>query len=327
MDAFLFTAYLDKPLWMWLGFLTLVVILVVIDLGGFNRKNEEIGIRKSLYLSSFYVGISLLFGVLIWFKMSHESALEFYTAYVIEKSLSMDNLFVMAVIFSAFSIPRKYQHRVLFWGILGVIILRGLMIGLGAALVHQFGWVLYLFAGFLVFTGIKLLFWEDDDEHEDAVTKNPVIQYLRRHFNITDKIHGQKFFVRLTEDKNTGRTALYATPLFLALITIEFADVIFAVDSVPAVFAITTDTYIVFTSNIFAILGLRALYFALSAMMKRFYYLKYSVAAVLIFIGAKVFIPLFTTINKVPAEISLSVTLGLLGFGVIYSLFKTKNSK
>lgn len=327
MIDFLFNIYLEKPLWMWLGFLALVCILVVIDLGGFNRKQEEIGIRKSLYLSGFYIAVSLLYGLWIWFKLDHQSALEFFTAYVIEKSLSMDNLFVMAVIFGALNIPRRYQHRVLFWGILGVIILRGLMIGLGAALVHEFEWVLYLFAGFLIFTGVKLLFWEEDeDDHEDTVAKNPIIKFLRRHFNITDKLHDQKFFVRLPSPKHAGKTALFITPLFLALITIEFADVIFAVDSVPAVFAITTDTYIVFTSNIFAILGLRALYFSLSAMMERFSYLKYSVAAVLIFIGAKVFVPLFTTVEKVPAAISLSVTIGLLGFGVIYSLFKTKDN-
>lgn len=326
MLDFLFYSYLDKPLWMWLGFLALVVILVAIDLGGFNRKKEAIGIRKSLYLSSFYIFIALTFGVLVWFWMGSNSALEFYTAYVIEKSLSMDNLFVIAVIFSAFNIPRQYQHRALFWGILGVIVLRGLMIGLGAALVNQFGWVLYIFGAFLMFTGVKLLFWEDSEEHEDAVKENRFIQYLQRNFNITEQMHGHKFFVRLIKDKKTGRTALYATPLFLALITIECADVIFAVDSVPAVFAITTDTYIVFTSNIFAILGLRALFFALSAMMARFYYLKYSVAAVLIFIGAKVFVPLVSNIDKVPAQISLSVTLALLSSGIVYSLMKTKDA-
>lgn len=312
---------------MWIAFLALVTVLVIIDLCGFNRGKTEISIRKSLALSCFYVVISLLFGLVLWFKMDHQSALEFYTGYVIEKSLSMDNLFVMAVIFSAFKIPRKYQHRVLFWGILGVIILRGVMIGAGAALVHQFEWVLYLFAAFLVYTGIKLLFWEeaDDDEHDDLVKKNPIIRFLRTHFNITDKLHGHKFFVRLPSTVNEAKNVLYMTPLFLALVTIEFADVIFAVDSVPAVFAITTDTYIVFTSNIFAILGLRALYFTLSAMMERFSYLKYSIALVLVFIGAKVFIPLFTSIEKVPAEISLSVTIGLLAVGMIYSLFKTKS--
>lgn len=311
-----------------MSFIALILILLAVDLGLFNRKDEEISIRKSLMLSGFYVVISLIFGLWVWYKLGQQSALEYFTGYIIEKSLSMDNLFVMAVIFSALHIPRKYQHRVLFWGIIGVIILRGIMIGLGAALVHQFEWVLYIFAAFLIFTGIKLLFWEDDGEdHEKTIENNPIIRYLRKHFKITDQLHDQKFFVRLTEDKHTGRTALYMTPLFLALITIEFADVIFAVDSVPAIFAITTDTYIVYTSNIFAILGLRALYFSLSAMMARFEYLKYSIAVVLTFIGIKVFIPLFTDIEKVPAEISLGVTLGLLSVGIIYSLFKTRRSE
>ncbi|MCB1532056.1 MAG: TerC family protein [Alphaproteobacteria bacterium] len=325
MDALLLHNYLDKPLWMWLGFLALILVLVVIDLGGFNRRQEEIGVRKSLYLSCFYIALSLLFGLWIWAQMGQESALEYYTGYVIEKSLSMDNLFVMSVIFGALSIPRRYQHRVLFWGILGVIMLRGLMIGLGAALLHQFEWVLYLFAAFLIVTGMKLLFWDGgEDDHEDTVKHNPIIRYLRRRFKITETIHEQRFFVRLPTTENTSRSVLYMTPLFLALVTIEFADVIFAVDSVPAVFAITTDTYIVFTSNIFAILGLRALYFTLSAAIERFHYLKYSVAAVLVFIGAKVFIPIITPLEKIPAVFSLSITLGLILFGAVYSLIKTK---
>ncbi len=327
MDAFLFAEFLGKPGWMWLAFFGLVALLLFIDLGFLNRKNEEINVRKSLMLSGGYISISLLFGLWVWAELGSQSALEYYTGYIIEKSLSMDNIFVMAIIFSALHIPRAYQHRVLFWGIVGVVVLRGLMIGLGAALVHEFEWVLYVFAAFLVFTGIKLLFMKESGDHNETVENNPILQYLRKHFKITDKLHDHKFFVRLTEDKHTGRTALYMTPLFLTLVTIEFADLIFAVDSVPAIFAITTDTYIVYTSNIFAILGLRALYFALSAMIERFAYLKYSLAMVLIFIGAKVFIPLLTPIEHVPAEVSLGVTLGLLSVGVFYSLHKTRNGK
>ena len=324
-DLFL-TLYLDKPLWMWAVFLALVLILVAVDLGLFNKKEQEIGVRKSLSLSGFYIAISLIFGAWVWSTLGAQSGIEFYTSYVIEKSLSLDNLFVMAVIFSALKIPRKHQHRVLFWGILGVIILRGLMIGLGAALVHEFEWVLYLFGAFLAFTGVRLLFWDDEDgEHEEAVTNNRLLKFLRKHLNITEKIYGQRFFVRRDKDDETKPGAvLYMTPLLLALLMIELADVVFAVDSVPAVFAITSDTYVVFTSNIFAILGLRALYFTLSAMMARFAYLKYSVALVLIFIGAKVFVPLVSTIDKVPAEISLFVTLALLSSGAVYSLIKTK---
>ena len=326
MTDLLFATFLDKPGWMWLAFMALIFILLAVDLGILHRNHKEIGVKESLIFSAGYIVISLLFGLFVWHELGSQSALEYYTGYIIEKSLSMDNIFVMALIFSALHIPRKYQHRVLFWGILGVIMMRGIMIGLGAALVHEFEWVLYLFAAFLIFTGIKLLFMEEGGDHEKTVENNPIITYLRNHFKITDKLHGEKFFVRLPRGQG-GRMVLYMTPLFLALVTIEFADLIFAVDSVPAIFAITTDTYIIYTSNIFAILGLRALYFALSAMIERFSYLKYSLALVLIFIGSKVFIPLFTGIDKVPAEFSLGVTIGLLAAGVFYSLHKTKNGQ
>ena len=319
LNDVLLSDFLHKPVWMWAAFLSLVLVLMVLDLSVLNKRSTPINMRKSLLLYSGYIAISLLFGVWVWSAFGTNKALEYYTAYVIEQSLSMDNLFVIAVIFSAFNIPRALQHRVLFWGILGVIILRGLMIGLGAALVHEFSWVLYLFAAFLIFTGLKLFFWEENDEdHTNIIRNSKILKFLRRHFHITEELDGEKFITR----KN-GQ--LYVTPLLLALITIEFADVLFAVDSVPAVFAITTDTYIVYTSNIFAILGLRTLYFALAALMTRFAYLKYAVSLILVFIGAKVFAPLFLPIDKVPPALSLSVTIGLLAIGVIYSLYKTKN--
>lgn len=329
MDAFLFVEYLDKPLWMWLGFLGVIFALLAIDLGLFCRKDEVIGVKKSLELSAFYIIIGLAFGLWIWFELGQQSALEYYTGFVIEKSLSLDNLFVMAVIFSALQIPREYQHRVLFWGVLGVVILRGCMIGFGAALVHHFEWVLYIFAAFLIYTGIKIMVWEEDENasHEKIVENNPVLKFLQKHFRITEGLHKQHFFVRQPCETHPNRNVLYATPLLLALISIELADVVFAVDSVPAIFAITTDTYVVFTSNIFAILGLRALFFALAALIDRFSYLKYSIAAVLIFIGFKVFVPLFTSLEKVPAEVSLSVTIALLAIGIFYSLYKTKDQK
>lgn len=321
IDFLLNTLILDKPLWMWAGFLIVVLVLLVFDLGVLHKKSKEIEVKESLMLSGFYVAISLVFGLWVWAELGQESALEYYTGYVIEKSLSMDNIFVMAVIFSAFSIPRALQHRVLFWGILGVIVMRGIMIGVGAALVHEFSWVLYLFAAFLVFTGIKLFFWDEGDEdHEDIVHNSRILKFLRKNFRITEELHGDKFTVR-----KDGQ--LYITPLLLTLVTIEFADVIFAVDSVPAIFAITDDTFIVYTSNIFAILGLRALYFALAAMMARFEYLKYAVSLILVFIGAKVFAPLVLPIDKVPAELSLSVTISLLVIGVVYSLHKTKDNR
>jgi tellurite resistance protein TerC len=316
---------LEKPLWMWAAFLIFVLVLLTLDLGVFHRKSHTIGVRESLLMSAGYIALGLLYGLWINYEMGDERALEYYTGYIIEKSLSMDNVFVMAVIFSTFGVARKYQHRVLFWGILGVLVLRGVMIGLGTTIIHHFEWVLYLFAAFLIFTGIKLFFIDDDEDPEAFLKNSKIIRTLKKTFPITNTLHGQKFLVRKT-CANTQKTTLYMTPLFLTLITIEFADLIFALDSIPAIFAITTDTFVVFTSNIFAILGLRALYFALSAMLERFIYLKYAVAAVLVFIGAKVFVPLITPLDKVPASISLSVTIGLLAVGIIYSLIKTRET-
>jgi tellurite resistance protein TerC len=239
---------------------------------------------------------------------------------LIEKSLAMDNVFVIALIFSYFAIPRIYQHRVLFWGILGVIVLRAIMIGLGAALVSEFGWVLYLFGAFLIITGIKML-WMIDNMPD--IGNNPLLNLMRRRMRVTDQVHGNQFFVRLpASDAPDAKRVLWATPLFFALVLVEFADIIFAVDSVPAIFAITTDPFIVYTSNIFAILGLRALYFALAAVIHRFKYLKYALAVILVFIGGKIF---WNQIyGKLDPWISLSVTFSLLAIGVAYSLYKTR---
>ncbi|MGB4056538.1 MAG: TerC family protein [Alphaproteobacteria bacterium] len=326
MEALFLTVFLGKALWVWLVFFAIVLLLLAIDLGVLHRDQHEIGVKESLLLSGGYITVSLLFGLWVWHEMGQESALEYYTGYVIEKSLSIDNIFVMAIIFSAMYIPRAYQHRVLFWGILGVIVMRGLMIGLGAALVHRFEWVLYIFAAFLMFTGVKLLFMKDEGDHGKSVENNPIIVFLRRNFRIANELHGQRFFIRQPDPK-TGKIALFMTPLFLALVTIEFADLIFAVDSVPAIFAITTDTYIVYTSNVFAILGLRSLYFALSAMIERFAYLKYALALILIFIGSKVFVIDLFNMEKFPASVSLGVTIGLLAAGIFYSLYKTRDLK
>lgn len=320
LDVLLYSDFLGTVGWMWMVFFAIVAALLAFDLGVLHRDQHEIGVKESFKLSASYISISLLFGLWVWHEMGNDSALEYYTGYVIEKSLSIDNIFVMAIIFNAFSIPRKYQHRVLFWGILGVIVMRGTMIGLGAAVVHEFEWVLYLFAAFLMFTGVKLLFMkEPEGDHSELVEKNPITKFLRKHFRVTEKLEEQKFFVR-------RNGLLYMTPLFVALVTIEFADLIFAVDSVPAIFAITTNTFIVYTSNVFAILGLRALYFALSAMIERFAYLKYALALVLIFIGSKVFVVDIFGLDKFPASISLGVTLGLLTTGVVYSLYRTRKS-
>jgi tellurite resistance protein TerC len=319
----LFLLVMGKPLWMWLGFLAIVLFLLLLDLGILNKDDHEIGIAESLRLSAMYIALGTLFSGFVWWQMDFDSAAKYLTAFVVEKSLSMDNIFVMALIFGYFAIPRAYQHRVLFWGILGVIVLRGIMIALGASIVHSYEWVLYLFAAFLIFTGIKMLVMADED-HE--VGENGLIRFLRKHLRVTDEIHGHAFFVKL-KDAGTGRVLRYATPLFLALVTIEIADVIFAVDSVPAVFTITTDPYIVYTSNIFAILGLRALYFALSAILHRFAYLKYALSLLLVFIGSKIFIADLLGWEKFPPAWSLGITFAILSVGVAWSVWKTKDSE
>ncbi|RYH69816.1 MAG: TerC family protein [Alcaligenaceae bacterium] len=314
-----FTAdFMGKPAWVWLVFVGIVAALLAFDLGVLHKADREIGVGESLLLSAGYIVAALLFGSWVWWYLGAQSGMDYYTGFLIEKSLSMDNVFVIALIFGFFAIPRQYQHRVLFWGILGVIVLRALMIGLGATLVEQFGWVLYLFGAFLVFTGIKMWLIAD---HVPDIANNPLLKFLKRHMRVTDGLRGNSFWVR-EADKTTGRVERHATPLLLALILVEFVDLIFAVDSVPAIFAITTDPFIVYTSNIFAILGLRALYFALAAMIHRFAYLKYALALVLVFIGGKIFLVGF--IGKIPAVVSLSVTFGLIAGGVLVSLWKTR---
>lgn len=322
MMDFLLADIVGKPLWMWAAFLTIVIALLAFDLGVLHRDtSKEIGVKESLALSAFYIAMALAFGAWVWFSISPQSGLEYLTGFVIEKSLSMDNVFVIAMLFSYFGIPRAYQYRVLFWGILAVILLRGLMIGAGAALVSQFGWVMYIFAAFLIITGVKMI-WAADKEYD--IASNPLLKFMRKRLRVTDQLHGQAFTVKQIDPK-TGQLATFVTPLFLVLVLVNVADVIFAVDSVPAIFAITTDTYIVFTSNIFAILGLRALYFALAAMIDRFAYLKYALATVLIFIGSKIVVADMLGIAKVPPSISLGVTFAIIAAGVAYSLWKTRD--
>ena len=313
---------LGKPLWMWLAFLAVVAVLLVFDLGVLNRKTHEIGMRESLALSAFYIALGLAFGAWIWWEIGREAGIEYLTGFVVEKSLAIDNVFVIAMIFATLGIPRLYQHRVLVYGILGVIVLRGIMIAAGATLVNEFGWVLYIFAAFLIVTGIKMLLTADK---EYDVGSSRVLAFLRRHLRVTDRLQGERFFVRQPLP-GSGTPVLWATPLFLALCLVEFADLIFAVDSVPAIFAITTDPYIVYTSNIFAILGLRALYFALAAMIHRFVYLKHALAAVLIFIGGKIFVADMLGLAKIPPQLSLSVTVVILAGGVVVSLLKTRRA-
>ncbi|BAU73787.1 TerC family protein [Metapseudomonas furukawaii] len=319
LESFLFADLLGTATWLWLTFFAVVITLLALDLGVLHRDNREIGVKESLLLSAGYISMGLLFAIWVFFQKGGDASMDYLTGFLIEKSLSMDNVFVIALIFSFLAIPREFQHRVLFWGIMGVIVLRAIMIGLGAALISEFSWILYVFGAFLLLTGVKMLFTRIDDEPD--LENNRFVKYLRSHLRITDRLHGQRFFVR--QPDATGRSVLWITPLFLALILIECADLVFAVDSVPAIFAITQDPFIVYTSNIFAILGLRALYFALAAMIHRFAYLKYALALVLVFIGGKIF--LHDIVGKIPAVISLSVTLGLLGGGVVLSLWKTRN--
>ncbi len=320
MPELLSLLFLGTPVWMWLAFLGIVATLLILDLGVLHRGQREIGVRESLALSVGYITLGLAFGGWIWWYIGPTAGLNYVTGFVIEKSLAMDNVFIIAMIFGYFAIPRIHQHRVLFWGILGVIVLRAVMIGFGAALVDRFEWVLYVFAAFLVFTGIKM--WLTADTEYD-VASSPVLRWVRQRMPVTDQLHGERCWVK-EQDPATGRMRRIATPLLLALVMIECADVIFAVDSVPAIFAITTDPFIVYTSNIFAILGLRALYFALAAMVDRFHYLKYALAALLVFIGSKIFVADIFGLAKFPPAASLAVTFAILGCGVGWSLWKTR---
>jgi tellurite resistance protein TerC len=311
------TTFLGQPVWLWIAFIAVVIVLLALDLGVLHGKDEEIGIRESLWLSLGYIAIGVLFGGFIWWQLGAVPATEYITGYLIEKSLSLDNVFVIASIFGALAVPRQYQHRVLFWGIVGVLVLRALMVGLGAALVAQFDWILYGFGVFLAITGVKMLLSKNESH---GVEDSALLRFLRRVLPVTPKLEGRAFVVRRAHPA-TGKLTLWATPLLVALLMIEFADLIFAVDSIPAIFSITTDPFIVYTSNIFAVLGLRALFFALAAMAHRFHYLKHALALVLVFIGAKIFLHGF--IGKIPALVSLCVTLTLLTGGVAASLVKT----
>ncbi|AXU21541.1 hypothetical protein C7W88_22245 (plasmid) [Novosphingobium sp. THN1] len=318
---FLFADWLGTPAWFWLAFLGLVVALTAFDLGVLHKEDKAMGIGESLKLTAFYITIALLFGAWVWAEKGADLGMKYYTGFFIEKALSIDNVFVISLIFTFFAIPPKYQYRALLWGIVAVIFLRGAMIAGGAALVEQAYWVLYLFAAFLVFTGIKMFFAND---HDPDIGNNPAVRWISRHMRVTKELHDQHFFVKVPDEK-TGKMVNAATPLFLALVVINLADLVFAVDSVPAIFAITTDTFIVYTSNIMAILGLRALYFALAAMIDRFAYLKYALAAVLVFIGSKIFVSDFLLGgDKFPPVLSLGVTFALIAGGVAYSLWKTR---
>jgi tellurite resistance protein TerC len=321
LPAVLSTIWLGAPVWAWAGFLLVVLAILALDLGVLNRRAHAIGVRESLRLSVLYVSFGLAFGGVVWWWRGADAGFAYLTGFALEKALALDNVFVIALIFAHFAVPAEQRHRVLFWGVVGVLVLRAIMIGLGAALVAEAAWVMTLFALFLLGTGLKMLFVEKGETDIGAST---TVRLLSRILPVAKDDHGDRFFVRRPKSPGAPAT-LHVTPLFLALATIEFADVIFAVDSVPAIFAVTTDPFVVYTSNIFAILGLRALYFALAAMIDRFHRLETALALVLIFIGAKVIGADLIGIEKVPAALSLGVTVGLLTIGVVWSLWETRD--
>jgi tellurite resistance protein TerC len=285
------------------------------DLGVLNKKDHEISVKESLWLSAFYIAVALLFGLGVWWGRGADDALLYYTGFLVEKSLSLDNVFVFALIFSFLGIPRVYEHRVLVWGILMALIFRAVFIGFGAAVVSEWQWILWFFGAFLIYTGFKMLLAKEDNGPD--FENNAVYKWMKKRMNLSTEYRGHDFWFR---DKGVR----YFTPLFVALVLINFADIIFAVDSVPAILAITQDPFIVYTSNIFAILGLRALYFALSAMIHRFHYLKYALALILVLIGIKIVLMMIGI--KLPAIVTLGLTFGLLAGGVGYSLYKTKET-
>lgn len=307
---------------MWGVFFVVVPVLMILDLFVFTKKDHVIGLEESLKMSAWYVGFGLVFGLYIWWNMGDNHALDYYTAFVIEKSLSLDNLFVISVIFSTFAIPKEYQHRVLVWGIIGVIVMRGIMIGAGAAIVHQYHEVLLLFAAILIFTGIKMLMMKSHDDEVDDFANKGYIKFLKKHINFTTELHGHDFWVKKKVSETSEKMAWFATPLLLALVVVELTDLMFAFDSIPAVLAITTEPYVVYTSNIFAILGLRALFFAVENILDRFSQVKYALSAVLIFIGGKVFYNAY--FPDITPTTSLLVTLGVLAAGFIFSMAKTR---
>ena len=295
----------------WVVFNLAILALLALDLGVFHRRAHAVSIREAAGWSTFWVALSLLFNLGIYLLVGRDEALEFLTGYLIEKSLAVDNLFVFVLIFSYFGVPAAYQHRVLFWGILGALVMRGTMIGAGVVLIREFHWIIYVFGAFLMVTGIRMATHDEQEIHPEA---NPVLRVIRRFLPVTDTYRGQRFFVREAVGPRVRRVA---TPLFVVLALVETTDLVFAVDSIPAIFAITQDPFIVYTSNIFAILGLRALYFVLAGIIHKFHYLKLGLSVVLVFVGGKM---LFSDVYHVPVGLSLGVVASMLVLSVAASL-------
>ncbi|MBD3168040.1 MAG: TerC/Alx family metal homeostasis membrane protein [candidate division Zixibacteria bacterium] len=295
----------------WAVFIIVIVVLLAVDLYGFQRKGRQINVKSALIWSAIWIAVSLLFNLGVYYWYGTEKAIEFLTGYLIEKSLSLDNIFVFYMLFTYFSVPLRYQRRVLFWGILGALIMRAILIAAGISLIHNFHWIIYIFGAFLILTGIRMMKSTDEKVSPE---KNLIVRLFKKFFQVSDKHHGERFFI-----KQNGK--ILATPLFVTLLAVETTDLIFAVDSIPAIFAITTDPFIVYTSNIFAILGLRALYFALAGIISYFSYLKYGLSIVLVFVGIKMVIVDF---YKIPVLYSLGFISIVLISSIAISLFKKK---
>lgn len=312
---------MEESIWLWVGFNVFVLLMLALDLGVFHRKSHAVSMKEALTWSIVWISLSLLFNLVIylfWDKMvpnssytNGEAALAFLTGYLIEKSLSVDNIFVFILIFSFFAVPDRYQHRVLFWGILGALVMRGTLILIGATLLEMFHWIIYVFGIFLIFTGIRMAKHQDEELKPD---ENPIVKFFRRFVPVTENFEDDKFFLR-----RAGK--LFATPLFLVLLVVESTDLVFAVDSIPAIFAVTRDPFIVYTSNVCAILGLRALYFLLANVMHQFQYLKLGLSVVLTFIGIKMTI---IDLYHIPVGVSLAVVASVLTISILASLWKTK---
>ena len=311
----------EGTIWLWIGFNLFVLSLLALDLGVFHRHAHKVSMKEAAIWSVVWITISMVFNVglyFFWDKVSpnssysnSEAALAFFTGYLVEKSLSVDNIFVFVLIFTFFAVPAIYQHRVLFWGILGALIMRGTLIAVGAVLLKEFHWIIYIFGAFLIFTGIRMAIHRNAEMHPE---QNPVVKLLRRIIPVTENYEGDHFFIR-----RAGR--MMATPLFLVLLIVESTDLVFAVDSIPAIFAVTNDPFIVYTSNVFAILGLRSLYFLLASVVDKFYYLKLGLSFVLAFVGTKMVI---VDIYKIPVGLSLGVIASILATSVVASLLRNR---
>ncbi len=302
---------MPTDLLLWIGFSVFLIIMLALDLGVFHKNSHVVEFREAMIWSGIWVGLAVLFNIGVFFYFGEVKGLEFMTGYLVEKSLSVDNVFVIALIFTYFSVPRQYQHRVLFWGVIGALIMRAILIAVGATLIREFAWIIYIFGAFLVFTGIKMYFQKNEGIDPD---KNPVVRFFKKFIPVTDEYNKEKFFLI----KNGKR---FATPLFIVLLMVETTDLIFAVDSIPAIFAITQDPFIVFTSNAFAILGLRSLYFALAGVIYKFYYLKAGLSVILVFVGVKM---MLIDIFKIPIGISLGFVSLVILISVIASVLKNR---